>query len=417
MKGVDRLPEFTNKTQLIRNMTVIAHVDHGKTTLTDLLLNKAGFVSDKDAGKKLKLDDMEEEQEKGITIKASSISMIHQHSSLEDKSYLIHLIDSPGHIDFSSEVTAALRVTDGCLVIVDFVDGVCVQTETVLRQALAEKVTPVLMINKFDKGIDLMREPEDFYQRIVQIIEEVNNIIRQYSDDESEENYIDPIKGNVCFGSGYFGWAFSIQLFAKKYAETLKVDEEKMATWLWGDYFYNGKSFTKTVGDLNRDETRGFNKYIMTPIINLHRSIMENDTERQEKILKKIGVHLNTEEKEDIGRELLRTVFKKWINCADTVMDMICDHLPSPDEAQRERILKIYNEDVEDEEEETKRNTEELDLVKEALMKCDPNGPTMVCISKIVPFKSGLMAFGRVFSGTIETGQKVRVITAEGDKG
>lgn len=177
MKAIaTRIPSLITNQRNIRNMTVIAHVDHGKTTLTDALLAKCGFIKEEKAGEALLTDNMQEEIDRGITIKATSISMVHLLSHTKDlpedqqQTFLIHLIDSPGHIDFSSEVTAALRVTDGALVVVDFVDGVCGQTETVLRQALAEGVKPCLLINKLDKGIDLMYEPEQFFNRSEEII-------------------------------------------------------------------------------------------------------------------------------------------------------------------------------------------------------------------------------------------------------
>jgi len=188
---VDEIREAQYKTPNIRNMSVIAHVDHGKSTLTDSLVAKAGIIAADAAGDARATDTRKDEQERGITIKSTGISLFYD-SDIEEEGknqgYLINLIDSPGHVDFSSEVTAALRVTDGALVVVDYVEGVAVQTDTVLRQALAEKIKPVLMVNKIDRAIlELKVDGEAMYQNFLRVIENVNVIIATYEAEDMGE--------------------------------------------------------------------------------------------------------------------------------------------------------------------------------------------------------------------------------------
>ncbi len=153
---------------------------------------------------------------------------------VEGNDFLINLIDSPGHVDFSSEVTAALRVTDGALVVVDCVEGVCVQTETVLRQALGERIKPVVIVNKVDRALlELQVSKEDLYQSFSRTIESVNVVISTYFDKALGDVQVQPYNGTVAFGSGLHGWGFTIRQFAVKYAKKFGVDKSKMMERLW----------------------------------------------------------------------------------------------------------------------------------------------------------------------------------------
>jgi elongation factor 2 len=406
---VDQIREAQYNTAQIRNMSVIAHVDHGKSTLTDSLIARAGIIAGEAAGNARFTDTRADEQERGITIKSTGVSLFYESdivSKGEVKGYLINLIDSPGHVDFSSEVTAALRVTDGALVVVDYVEGVSVQTETVLRQALAEKIKPVLMVNKIDRGIlELQVDGETMYQNFLRVIENVNVIISTYEcDDMGEGQQIDPVLGTAAFGSALFGWAFTITKFAKVYALKFGVEREKMMQKLWGDNYFDQKAKKWKNHDKPDEEggallKRAFVGFMMEPVIRLCKASMQGEKEKVEKMLTTLEITLKSEEKTLEGKHLMKCIFQKWINAADALLEMIIMKLPSPIKAQNYRAAYLYEGPIDD-------------VSGQAIKKCDKEGPLMVFISKMVPTndKGRFYAFGRVFSGVISTGQKVRIM-------
>lgn len=196
---------------LIRNIGICAHIDHGKTTLTDNLLAGAGMISEELAGDQRFMDFDEQEQARGITIDAANVSMIHQYG---DDEYLINLIDTPGHVDFGGDVTRAMRAVDGAVVVVCAVEGIMPQTETVFRQALKENVKPVLFINKVDRLInELKLEPDELQKRFINIYMEANKLIKNMApEDKKEEWSLDIADGSVAFGSAYHNWAINVPM-------------------------------------------------------------------------------------------------------------------------------------------------------------------------------------------------------------
>ena len=199
----------------IRDIGIIAHIDHGKTTMTDSLLAEAGLLSPKIAGEARALDYLEEEQKRGITIKTANISLLHE---MGDKSYVINLIDTPGHVDFTGKVTRALRAIDGAVVVVDAVEEVMVQTETVTKQALAERVKPVLFINKIDRLIrELKLSSDEVQKKLLRIIRDFNNLIEIYGEPEFKNEWkVDAAKGTVAFGSALHKWGFTLEMAERK---------------------------------------------------------------------------------------------------------------------------------------------------------------------------------------------------------
>lgn len=182
------------------------------TTLSDNLLKRAGLMSEENAGNELGMDTEEDEKERGITIDAANISMRHEH---EGEDYLVNLIDTPGHVDFGGDVTRAMRAVDGVVILVDAVEGVMPQTETVVRQALSENVKPVLFINKVDRLIGELQEgPAEMQKRLTSVIEEVNTLITDIRGDEGEDWTVSVDGGTVGFGSALYNWGLSQPMMA-----------------------------------------------------------------------------------------------------------------------------------------------------------------------------------------------------------
>jgi elongation factor 2 len=212
--NIKRATEVMHILPQIRNLCIAAHIDHGKTTLSDNLIAGAGMMSEELAGKSRVLDFDEQESARGITINAASASMVHE---VDGTDYLINLIDTPGHVDFGGDVTRAMRAVDGCFILACAVEGPMPQTETVVRQALKEKVKPVLFINKVDRLInELQVTPEDMMERFKGTITKVNKLIRQFAPEEKKKEWqVSVADGTVAFGSAYHNWGITVPYMQK----------------------------------------------------------------------------------------------------------------------------------------------------------------------------------------------------------
>ncbi|EPR80094.1 Translation elongation factor 2 [Spraguea lophii 42_110] len=417
-----KIEELMAKQSNIRNISVIAHVDHGKSTLTDTLVVKAKICAESASGGRY-MDTREDEQLRGITIKSTAISMhfnidqkaldLYAKEKHEGTGFLINLIDSPGHVDFSSEVTAALRATDGALVIIDCVDGFCVQTATVLRQALSERIKPTLVLNKLDRELlELHQDKVELMNTLKRRIEEFNVKIETmkigYEKDGFEVSSLLPERNEVSFCSGLQGWGFTLKKFAKFYLKQLKCDtkengESVACKILWSEKVFfssddpfdeNGKFMPS--GPENR---KAFVVFVLNPIYTV-RDLCENgDIEGVKEYLKKYDISFDNIKLEGSGKTLFRDVMRKWLPAADTLLEQIVLNLPSPKVSQTYRASHLYEGPADD---------ACATAIKNA--SSDPEGPLMMYVSKMVPSNdSRFIAFGRVFSGTIKQGMKVRI--------
>lgn len=285
----------------------------------------------------------------------------------------LQLIDSPGHVDFSSEVTAAIRITDGAIVVIDIVEGIRVQTETVLRQALQERLKPVLLINKVDRAImELQMTKETLYSTLCKLIQSVNNFIRDNVEDKYFDRLkLDPREGNVAFASGLQGWGFTIPQFARLYSKRTGKSYDKLRKRLWGEYYFDPETKKWVRSQISKNTgkklQRGFCQYVLDPIYTIFEDAFEKDNlTKLDAILQKLGrPSLTVEDKQKQPKKLIRAVMQKFQPASDAMLEMIAVHLPSPVVAQNYRYSLVYNGDAEDK-------------YAQSIKSCDKKGPLIV---------------------------------------
>ena len=320
--------QLMGKKECIRNLGILAHIDHGKTTLTDSLLAGTGLLSSQVAGSARVLDYLEEEQRRGITMKTANISLLYKTA---DDSFIVNLVDTPGHVDFTGKVTRALRTIDGAVVLVDAVEEVMAQTELVVRQALEERVRPVLFINKVDRLITALQlNAEQIEKKFTHIINSFNDLIEIHGEPPFKDMWkVDSAGDSVAFGSALHKWGFTLRAARQK---NMKFSD----------------------------------------IIHAYKNA------EREKLQKLLPLHT-------------------------TILDMAVRHVPNPREAQKYRMEKIWKGDI----------TSEVGC---AMANCNDNGPALICVTNVQAApNTGLIATGRVFSGTVKTGDKVYLVNAQGE--
>ncbi|MBI4149364.1 elongation factor EF-2 [Candidatus Woesearchaeota archaeon] len=311
----------------IRNVSTSAHIHHGKTAFTDNLIAAAGMMSQEAAGdleKGMMTWQHADEQERLLTVDAASVSMVHTYQNEE---YLINLIDTPGHVDFGGNVTSAMRAVDGTVVLVCASEGIMPQTETVLKQALRERVKPVLFINKTDRLItEIKLTPEQMQERFIKIITEFNRLIERIAEKGYGEQWkVNVNNGSVAFGSARENWALSIPYMQKK-------------------------------------------NVTFKEIIDIYRTM--EGAERDKALGAKAPLY-------------------------EVILDMVIKHLPSPVEAQKYRVPKIWHGDP-------------LSAFGQSLVNCDAGGKPAFAITKInIDKLAGEISIGRLFSGALAKGMEV----------
>ncbi|KAG5225998.1 U5 small nuclear ribonucleoprotein component [Salix suchowensis] len=372
---------------LVRNVALVGHLQHGKTVFMDMLVEQTHHMPtfDINSEKHVRYTDTRiDEQERRISIKAVPMSLVLEDSN--SKSYLCNIMDTPGHVNFSDEMTAALRLADGAVLIVDAAEGVMVNTERAIRHAIQEQLPIVVVINKVDRLItELKLPPKDAYHKLRHTIEVINNHISAVSSTAGNVKVIDPAAGNVCFAGATAGWSFTLQSFARLYLK------------LHGIPFEADKTIKKKPPASGAERT--FVQFVLEPLYKIYSQVIGEHKKSVEATLAEFGVTLPNSAYKLNVRPLLRMALSQVFGSASGFTDMLVKHIPSAKDAAARKVDHTYTGPKDS-------------IVYQAMVDCDPAGPLMVNVTKLYPKSdcSSFDAFGRVISGKIMTGQSVKVL-------
>ncbi|KZV87397.1 P-loop containing nucleoside triphosphate hydrolase protein [Exidia glandulosa HHB12029] len=394
------LLQMSNFPEMIRNVAVIGHLHHGKTALLDMLVfetHKMVWDSDKPTRY---TDTHTLSRSREMSIKSSPMSFVLQNTA--GKSHLIHMIDTPGHVNFVDEAAAAMRLVDGVVIVVDVVEGVMVNTECLIRHAIQEGLALTLVINKIDRLIlELRVKPVDAYYKIRHTLEEVNTVISSVNPDPDLR--LSPERGNVAFASTDMGWCFTLRSFAQMYSDTHGgLDVQSFADRLWGDIYVvptpnNTQKFTRKPTEL--EQPRTFVQFILEPIYKLYTQVLSESPESLAETLAELGIKLKPIMYKMDVRPLLKAVCDQFFGASSGLVDMITEWVPSPAVANMLKVERTYS-------------GPQTSTLAETMRECDKNGPVMIQVTKLYQTTDAqsFRAFGRILSGTLKRGQDVKVL-------
>ena len=349
-------------TKCIRNVCILAHVDHGKTTFSDSLIASNGIISSRDVGRVHYLDFREDEQLKQITMKSSSITLIYSTTMIHgiNECFLINLIDSPGHIDFSTEVQTAVDLSDGSFLVIDVIEGVCAQTRSAMKQISLEHICPCLVLNKIDKLILKMKfNPVEAYYHLFQLLEQINAVMAGFitfhefesktkvcpnsgenSDGISEYSFFSPLKGNVIFASSLDGWGFTITNFVDLFSQKLGYCKKLLASTLWGDYFISNKLQSILPNAQTKGKRPLFASLILDSIWSIYQfAYLEKNLFKVNNIVKKLGISIHLKDiKHPNKKHLVQSILQQWLPLSEVALNMAVCFMPGPQNLSEKRI-------------------------------------------------------------------------------
>ncbi|KAJ1508818.1 Cytoplasmic GTPase/eEF2-like protein (ribosomal biogenesis) [Coelomomyces lativittatus] len=360
--SLDKALKLQENSNQLRNICILAHVDHGKTSISDYLIATNGIISPKTCGSVRYLDSRPDEQERGITMEASAIalyfSLLQSDNTLQE--YLINLIDCPGHVDFASEVNAASQLCDGALLVVDVVEGVCSQTHTALHQIWHERLQPILVLNKFDRLVDELKlTPLEAYLHLEKLIQNVNVITGEFyqkamaEGDDHPEVLFSPLKGNVVFTSAIHGWGCQVDYFAHVFAAKLKLNVEQLLPWIWGEHYFDPK--TKKILSPKQALGRHLKPLAVHLVFDNLWSIYQAcglgvladpphvlQLSKLESIVQKLSLKVNSRDYRKSSEHMVATVLAQWLPLSNALLIPIVKQVLPPHLAQRERLPKLF---------------------------------------------------------------------------
>lgn len=391
------LHKLMEQDHAIRNFAFIGHLLHGKTTLVDCLVEQTHLDFVGSSEKPIRFTDtLFAEQERGVSIKSSPVSIVHQ--NLRSKSYLLNMMDTPGHLDFSDEVTAALRLCDGVVVVVDAADGIMLNTERLLKHALKENMAITLCINKIDRLIlELRLPPNDAYHKLKRIIDEVNLLI------EDQTQLVSPLLGNVCFTSSQYSVCFTLKSFSKLYLErsnTRAITYKQFASKLWGNLYLNGDTSRFVSEPPTKSSKRSFVEFILEPLYKFFRIVIEEPDSKFLELAEKYKIKLKKEQKQLNVRPLLRLACSQFFGSFNSLVDMVVDFIPTPKYNAPSKCHHIWS-----------GPTINCELTN-AIRDCNPKGILVMQVVKQYPSQDATTfnVLGIVLSGTLKVGMDVRVL-------